>query len=87
MLALQLEDVHIHDPDRFHMIQTIRISALTLFLIFSGNVIAAWDELGSNELITVWVDKVSLKKSGDKALLLSMLDLKNQGLILNLSRQ
>ena len=64
MLALQLEDVHIHDPDRFHMIQTIRISALTLFLIFSGNAIAAWDELGSNELITVWVDKASLKKSG-----------------------
>jgi hypothetical protein len=61
------------------MIQTIRISALTLFLIFSGNAIAAWDELGSNELITVWVDKASLKKSGDKALLLSMLDLKKPG--------
>ena len=38
----------------FHTIQAFRISALTLFLLFSGNVIAAWDELGSNELITVW---------------------------------
>jgi hypothetical protein len=46
----------------FHTIQTFRISALTLFLLFSDYVIAAWDELGSNELITVWVDKASLKK-------------------------
>ena len=63
----------------FHTIQAFRISALTLFLLFSGNAIAAWDELGSNELITVWVDKASLKKSGDKALFLSMLDLKKPG--------
>ena len=63
----------------FHTIQAFRISALTLFLLFSGNVIAAWDELGSNELITVWVDKASLKKSGDKALFLSILDLKKPG--------
>ncbi len=63
----------------FHTMQAFRISALTLFLLFSGNVIAAWDELGSNELITVWVDKASLKKSGDKVLLLSMLDLKKPG--------
>jgi len=64
----------------FHTLQAFRISALTLFLLFSGNAIAAWDELGSNELITVWVDKASLKKSGDKALLLSMLDLKKPGI-------
>ena len=63
----------------FHTMQAFRISALTLFLLFSGNAIAAWDELGSNELITVWVDKASLKKSGDKVLLLSMLDLKKPG--------
>ena len=63
----------------FHTMQAFRISALTLFLLFSGNVIAAWDELGSNELITVWVDKASLKKSGDKALFLSILDLKKPG--------
>ena len=63
----------------FHTIQAFRISALTLFLLCSGNSIAAWDELGSNELITVWVDKASLKKSGDKVLLLSMLDLKKPG--------
>lgn len=63
----------------FHTIQAFRISALTLFLLSSGNAIAAWDELGSNELITVWVDKASLKKSGDKVLLLSMLDLKKPG--------
>ena len=63
----------------FHTIQALRISALTLFLLFSGNAIAAWDELGSNELITVWVDKASLKKSGDKALFLSMLDLIKPG--------
>lgn len=63
----------------FHTIQAFRISALTLFLLFSGNAIAAWDELGSNEQITVWVDRASLKKSGDKALFLSMLDLKKPG--------
>jgi hypothetical protein len=63
----------------FHTIQAFRISALTLFLLCSGNAIAAWDELGGNELITVWVDKASLKKSGDKVLLLSMLDLKKPG--------
>lgn len=63
----------------FHTMQVFRISALTLFLLFSGNVIAAWDELGSNKLITVWVDKASLKKSGDKALFLSVLDLKKPG--------
>lgn len=63
----------------FHTMQAFRISALTLFLLFSGNAIAAWDELGSNELITVWVDKASLKKSGDKALFLSILDLKKPG--------
>ena len=63
----------------FHTIQASRISAFTLFLLFSGNAIAAWDELGSNELITVWIDKASLKKSGDKALFLSMLDLKKPG--------
>ena len=79
MQALQLGHVHIHDLGWFQMIQTIRISALTLFLLFSGQAVAAWDELGSNEFITVWVDKASLKKSGDKALILSMLDLKKPG--------
>jgi hypothetical protein len=78
MLALQLEDVHIHDPDRFHMIQTIRISALTLFLIFSGNAIAGWDELGS---------KPVSKNQGIKPYFFLCWISKNQGLILNLSRR
>jgi len=40
---------------------------------------AAWSELGNNDFITILVDKSSIKKSGDKVQVLSMLDLKKPG--------
>ena len=43
---------------------TIKISALSLFLAVSTTTYAAWDELGSNEFMTVLIDKASIKKTG-----------------------
>ena len=50
-----------------------------VFTLSSGFAFGAWDELGSNEFITVLIDKSSIKKSGDKVQVLSMLDLKKPG--------
>jgi hypothetical protein len=58
---------------------TIKISALSLFLAVSTTTYAAWDELGSNEFMTVLIDKASIKKTGDKVQVRSMLDLKKPG--------
>ena len=62
------------------MIPMIKISALSLFLAVSTTTYAAWDELGSSEFMTVMIDKASIKKTGDKVQVRSMLDLKNRGL-------
>jgi hypothetical protein len=56
-----------------------KIFALTALTIASSFAHAAWDQLGSNEFITVLIDKASVKKSGDKVQVLSMLDLKKPG--------
>jgi hypothetical protein len=61
------------------MIPIIKISALSLLLVVSTSTYAAWDELGSSELMTVMIDKGSIKKTGDKVQVLSMLDLKKPG--------
>jgi len=58
---------------------TIKISALSLFLAVSTTTYAAWDELGSSEFMTVMIDKASIKKTGDKVQVRSMLDLKKPG--------
>lgn len=50
-----------------------------IFTLNSSFALGAWDELGSNEFITVLIDKSSIKKSGDKVQVLSMLDLKKPG--------
>jgi len=60
-----------------------KIYALTLFsalflLPFSSS-FAEWKELGSNELMVVYVDLTTISDSGEKARIMSMLDFKNPG--------
>ncbi len=50
-----------------------------IFALSSSFSYAAWSELGNNDFITILVDKSSIKKSGDKVQVLSMLDLKKPG--------
>jgi len=41
--------------------------------------LAAWTELGANDVMTVSIDTDTLRKDGDKAQILSMLNLKKPG--------
>jgi hypothetical protein len=51
----------------------------TLLLIASSNANAAWKELGSNELMTVYVDLDTVQTVGETTQIVSMLDLKKPG--------
>jgi hypothetical protein len=51
----------------------------TLLLIVSGNANAAWKELGSNELMTVYVDLDTVQTVGETTQIVSMLDFKKPG--------
>ena len=53
-------------------------AALTLLPL--SNSFAAWKELGSNELMVVYVDLDTVSGSGDKAQIFSMLDFKKPGM-------
>jgi len=60
-----------------------KIYALTIFTSlclspFSSS-FAAWKELGSNERMVVYVDLDTISESGEKAQIMSMLDLKKPG--------
>ncbi|WP_286297908.1 surface-adhesin E family protein [Polynucleobacter sp. TUM22923] len=59
------------------------IYALTLFsslcLLPIANSMAAWKELGSNELMVVYVDLDTINDQGEKAQIMSMLDFKKPG--------
>jgi hypothetical protein len=61
-----------------------KIHALTLLAILTllplSNSFAAWTELGSNELMVVYVDPDTVSASGEKAQILSMLDFKKPGI-------
>jgi hypothetical protein len=61
-----------------------KLSALTivtaLTLLPLSNSFAAWKELGSNELMVVYVDLDTIRDSGEKAQILSMLDFKKPGM-------
>jgi len=50
-----------------------------LMALPATNALAAWTELGSNDAMSVLVDTATLRKDGDKAQILSMLDLKKPG--------
>jgi hypothetical protein len=53
------------------------ITALTILPM--ANSFAAWKELGSNPLMVVYVDLDTINDMGEKAQILSMLDLKKPG--------
>jgi hypothetical protein len=55
----------------------LSIAALSLSL--TGNVLAAWQEIGQNEQTVVLVDVTTLKLDGDKAQIMSMLSFKKTG--------
>ena len=50
-----------------------------LLLLPATSAIAAWQEIGSNEQSTVSLDMSTLKRDGDKARIMSMLDFKTPG--------
>jgi hypothetical protein len=54
--------------------------ATALFLLPFSNSFAAWKELGSNEMMVVYVDLDTISGSGEKAQILSMLDFKRAGM-------
>lgn len=60
-----------------------KIYALTIFTAFSllpfTSSFAEWKELGSNEMMVVYVDLDTVSTAGEKAQIMSMLDLKKPG--------
>lgn len=60
-----------------------KISALAIFISLCtlpmANSFAAWKELGSNEQMVVYVDVDTISDAGEKAQIMSMLDLKKPG--------
>ncbi|QWE17278.1 surface-adhesin E family protein [Polynucleobacter sp. AP-Nino-20-G2] len=58
-------------------IYALAILALTTLPV--TNAFAEWKELGSNELMVVYVDLDTIKDTGEKAQILSMLDFKKPG--------
>jgi hypothetical protein len=55
------------------------LSITALSLSFTGNALAAWQEIGQNEQTVVLVDVTTLKLEGDKAQIMSMLSFKKTG--------
>ena len=51
----------------------------SLAVIPASNALAAWTELGANDAMSVSVDVDTLSRNGDKAQIMSMLDLKKPG--------
>jgi hypothetical protein len=60
-----------------------KIYALTLFITISllpfSSSFAEWKELGSNAVMVVYIDLDTVSTSGEKAQIMSMLDLKKPG--------
>lgn len=55
------------------------LTASTLFVATQGVANAAWKELGSNAVMTVYVDLDTVQTQGEKAQIFSMLDFKKPG--------
>lgn len=55
------------------------LSIAVLSLSLTGNVLAAWQEIGQNEQTVILVDVTTLKLDGDKAQIMSMLSFKKTG--------
>lgn len=58
---------------------TSNLLLLSTALLISGNVSAAWQELGSNDQSVVYVDTATLQTQGNLARIVSMLDFKKPG--------
>jgi len=54
-------------------------TATCLLLLPATNAVAAWQEIGSNEQSTVSLDISTLKRDGDRAQMMSMLDFTKPG--------
>jgi hypothetical protein len=54
------------------------LAMITTFLV-SGNAMAAWQDIGSNDQSTVFVDTATLQTQGNLAQIMSMLDFKKPG--------
>ena len=52
---------------------------LSTGLLISGNALAAWQEIGSNDQSVVFVDTATLQTQGNLAQIMSMLDFKKPG--------
>lgn len=62
-------------------IHSLITSALAIVAMSSvGNAFAEWKELGSNAAMVVYVDLETIRTSGEKAQIMSMLDLKKPGM-------
>jgi hypothetical protein len=57
----------------------VTLTASALFVVTQGTANAAWKELGSNAVMTVYVDLDTLQTQGEKAQIVSMLDFKKPG--------
>lgn len=55
------------------------LTASALFIGTQGTANAAWKELGSNALMTVYVDLDTVQTQGEKTQIVSMLDFKKPG--------
>jgi hypothetical protein len=55
------------------------LTASALFVVTHGAANAAWKELGSNAVMTVYVDLDTVQTQGEKAQIVSMLDFKKPG--------
>ena len=53
--------------------------AISASLLVSSNAMAAWQDIGSNEQSTVYVDTTTLQAQGNLAQIMSMLDFKKPG--------
>ena len=53
--------------------------AISAALLASGNVMAAWQEIGKNDQSIVYVDTATLQTQGNLAQIMSMLDFKKPG--------
>jgi hypothetical protein len=55
------------------------LTASALFIATQGTANAAWKELGSNAVMTVYVDLDTVQTQGEKTQIVSMLDFKKPG--------
>jgi hypothetical protein len=68
-----------HFKDSIFMKSNITLLAMITTFLVSGNAMAAWQDIGSNDQSTVFVDTATLQTQGNLAQIMSMLDFKKPG--------